>query len=256
MKVDPRRAEKQKLIKAELKRINRPIYKAMRWPMLLIAVNVAILFLKSKMGWGASKWSDLPFILLLIVGLLWLKGLSENLKSTIAFEDDLPLDTKLDKWIERLSIYPFFILFFGIAVLRFFTHNLSPQWALWLYTVIAGLLFGYGVLWLLMRRYPWLDHSSEKRQGELTMMWASFSLLSVIILQMGLIRAGQTMDATTATYLLKEDKGSFLWVNEKWLQVRPPRAISRAAETGDSLRVDEVDLLGIWTYYRDFEVVE
>ncbi len=176
--------ERAKLAQQIIREHNRPIYKQI---MVLVVVLVAIIALLIYAS--LPKWLDITGGVIVLVLVLWIKGLLESLKEGVEFNNSLPNDVSItdERWFLILFSVMLFVLLICIAVTRIWTSNIQPQSYFWLLALGVGLVLSIGAGWLLLRKEPGLKYeTSESRTKAFYAYCVVFLMLGVLATQWAL----------------------------------------------------------------------
>lgn len=250
---NPSPQDRLKLNKQGVKAHNRPLYRKMLKPTLLILIGGLGVYFLAYQEWGQSLWINAPFLLALLFGILWLGSLIDQTKTVMDFEDDPSLPPVNDKMLEGLSSYPLIPVSIGLIIAQHFSRNYEETWTLWLGSGAIALVMATLALALILKLFPGLKQVNEKRINALARLYILLVLSSLLLIHLGLyVAMEQKATATTHTYIAKKKKtATYLYVNNDWDEVRPPHAAQ--VETGDSISVERVGLFGVLHYFRKYQ---
>lgn len=246
--------ERKAAIRAYKKENNQKVLKALKWPVILILLGVGYIYLIESVFDFQSKWAILPGLILMMVGLVSFKNISDGWGKIPEFDDDPVLDSNHDKLITFFSGLFIIVPFFFILLLQIWAQNFHSQFWFWGSSIIFGILFSTSIYNILKNKVAGFEQHNKQRLEELGRLWFLFLFIGVLIFQ-GLLLSF-TYFQNGEVIVTQQNELNEIKYKGNWVSVRCGKAEYALIKDKDSIQVEVVPvILGI-KYFKSFNAVK
>ncbi len=245
--------ERKAAISAYQKENNRKVLKALKWPVILIILGLGYIFIVEGFFDFQSKWASLPGVILMLLGVVSFKNISDEWGKIPEFDDDPVLDSNHDKLITFLSGLFILIPLFSILLLRIWTQNFHSQWWFWGLSISFGILFSTSLYNILKHKVAGFEQHNKQRLEELGRLWFLFLLIGILIFQGLLLSFTYFQNGEVMVMQQKQDEIKY---KGNWVSARRSKAEYVMIKDQDSVKVEVVPVLFGIKYFRNFNTIK